>query len=310
MSAYHHTYRLGVMAALLIVAAMAVSAVANEFALVNMSVACVREQPRHSAELGSQVVMGTPVEIVDTDDGWCKVVTPDGYNGYIIEHSLTLLTGKEFDAWRQSPRVIITEMREIVGMDPDSGEPVTDLVAGAILQYSWNDGAIEVTTPDGRHAVIPDSCAVTIEEWAHQDVDKEVILSNARELMGRPYLWGGTSVKAMDCSGLTSICYYMAGIILPRNASQQATTGTAVDKKDLSALRRGDLITFGNPRTGRVTHVAIYDADGRYVHSSGRVKMNSLCKDAAGYLPLNVLHVRRINDDYPRVSEHHWYFLP
>lgn len=40
-------------------------------ALPRVSVACVREEPRHSGELGTQVVMGTPVKITgDTENGW------------------------------------------------------------------------------------------------------------------------------------------------------------------------------------------------------------------------------------------------
>lgn len=288
---------------------------ADSWGLVNMSVACVREKPSHTAELGSQVLMGTPVRVTATEDGWCRVETPDGYKGYIIEHSLQSMTEAGMDAWRRSPRVTIISPREVVAVHPDTHEVVTDLVAGCLLQGSFSGDSVRVTLPDGRIAMIPDDCVMTAERWAAQEFDADRLIQFAVAQIGRPYLWGGTSTKAMDCSGLTQLCYYVAeGVILPRNASQQARVGSAVPTDDMGAYRRGDLITFGNPATGRVTHVAIYDSDGRFVHSSGRVKRNSLDKDADDYLPLNRLNVRRVapgfdqSDGIVQVYEHPWYF--
>lgn len=296
-------------------AATALGASAEEWALVNMSVACVREKPSHAAELGSQAVMGTPVRILGESNGWCHVETPDGYKGYIIEHSLYPMSDEKMNQWRRSSRVAVVSSDEVIAVDPTTGEAVTDLVGGCLLTALWTDKGVKVCTPDGRMAVVPDSCVMPAEAWAAQPLDTERILRYARAMNGRPYLWGGTSTKSMDCSGLTSICYYVcAGVILPRNASQQAKAGVGIDLDDISAYRQGDLITFGNPKTGKVTHVALYDTDGEYMHSSGRVKRNSLDPESPIYLDLNRLHVRRIlpdfdeNDGIVQVYEHPWYF--
>jgi cell wall-associated NlpC family hydrolase len=130
---------------------------------------------------------------------------------------------------------------------------------------------------------------------------------------GEPYLWGGTSTKSCDCSGLSKLSYFHNGIILKRNASQQALTGRRVEAKDWPTLRSGDLLFFGNPETGRVTHVAIYDHDGNYVHSSGRVKRNSVDPSSPAYLPTPFLWAVNISDSIgtpgiTRVIDHPWYF--
>lgn len=62
-----------------------------------------------------------------------------------------------------------------------------------------------------------------------------------------------------------------------------------------------------------MTHVAIYDADGNYVHSSGRVKRNSVDPASPDYLTTHFLHAVRIHgnegsDGITRAADHPWYF--
>lgn len=89
----------------------------------------------------------------------------------------------------------------------------------------------------------------------------------------------------------------MNGISLPRNASQQARSGTDAgvqadisfgpDSEGLSeemhrragTLEPGDLIFFGTPSSDgshRITHVGIYIGDGKFIHSSHKVRLSSL----------------------------------
>ena len=99
------------------------------------------------------------------------------------------------------------------------------------------------------------------------------ITSLACSFVGTPYMWGGNSIKHFDCSGLVKFCYFMNGIILPRNGSQQIKTGQSV--KD-GEWQPGDLLFFGSKKPLKVTHVALYIGDGKIVHSSQKVRINTL----------------------------------
>jgi len=175
------------------------------------------------------------------------------------------------------------------------------------------NGKLEILLPDGRRAFVDAKAMASVSEWAAQDFNADRILDTAYSMEGSPYLWGGTSTKAIDCSGLAKVSYFSNGIILMRDASQQATTGTRIEAKDWRQCRPGDLLFFGNAKTGRVTHVAIYDSKGNYVHSSGRVKRNSVDPDAESYLTTPFLHAVRIagNEETRgiiRARNHPWYF--
>ena len=135
--------------------------------------------------------------------------------------------------------------------------------------------------PDGRVGYILRSEAMREGEGRKNlKQDAEAIIATAKSLMGVPYLWGGTSSKGVDCSGLVRTSLFMHDIIIPRDASQQAYTGEHIDiAPDFSNLQPGDLLFFGvkatEGRRERVVHVAIYMGNKRFIHSQGSVRINS-----------------------------------
>jgi cell wall-associated NlpC family hydrolase len=85
----------------------------------------------------------------------------------------------------------------------------------------------------------------------------------------------------MDCSGFTKQVYFMHGIILDRDASQQVRNGRLIDEAgDFSEALPGDLVFFGtkatpeNPKE-RVVHVGIYIGERRFIHASDFIRINS-----------------------------------
>ena len=110
-------------------------------------------------------------------------------------------------------------------------------------------------------------------------------METAKQYVGIPYLWGGMSTKGFDCSGFVRTVYLMNGVVLPRNADQMVSLG--VEVSDFTKLKAGDLVFFGQKggllKKDKISHVALYIGDGRIIHSSHIVRINSLNKDDADY---------------------------
>lgn len=96
----------------------------------------------------------------------------------------------------------------------------------------------------------------------------EEIVAYARQFLGNPYVWGGTSLtNGADCSGFVQSVFAHFGISLPRTASQQADVGEAV--ASLADLVTGDIITYHSITSPSGWHVGIYDGEGKIVEAKG-----------------------------------------
>ena len=91
--------------------------------------------------------------------------------------------------------------------------------------------------------------------------------TTARDYLGLPYLWGGTSTLGFDCSGLAMAVYRLNGLQLPRTAREQFEAGSAVTQE---RLQPGDLVFFATGRGREASHVGIYLGEDTFIHAPGR----------------------------------------
>ncbi len=291
----------------------------SKWAVVNVSDAFMRSEPRYMSDCVSQTRMGTLVQVLERKGYWVRIKTPEPYEGWVNELALaptrelgpeeqkasklygsTLcpMSRKEAQKYLKARKYIVMAERAVVedGLGSGSDNVVTTLLKGNIVLA---DGAadkygVKIMLPDGRKGSVDKFSVKEFEGWAEQEAaesgaDKAGdIVSLARCYLGVPYLWGGMSPGHFDCSGLSGFCYFMNGILLPRDASLQVKCGVEVPFEQMQA---GDLVFFGDSSVG---HVAICIGEHKIIHASQLVRINSLLPGEKDYYGRNILHIRRI----------------
>ena len=271
------------------------------YGVSNQSVINFRTAGKYSAESATQVMMGTPLQILEKKGGWTRAITPEGYISWVSSGSITYMDKAEFDAYQEAKKVIVTTKYTTMYEGPSANsQMVSDVVWGNILLDKGTQGAWQkVAISDGREGYVLKADVTDFKKWLDsRNPTAENIIATAKQFIGVPYMWGGTSIKAVDCSGFCKSTYFLNGIVLARDASQQCLTGDVVDiskyvdggeytREALANLKKGDLIFFGTKATAekkeRITHVGIYIEDGIFIHSATKVRINSLIPGDANY---------------------------
>ena len=295
------------------------------FGITSLSVTNARTTPDHSSEMDTQVLMGMPVRILEQRGSWLRIVTPEGYISW-SNMGVQAMTQQEYDTWIKSDKVIITTHYTLFREQPStSANVVRDGVWGCMAQYVGEQGAYyKVIIPDGKVAYVPKSDAQKYQEWIKQrNPVASNIIATGKQFLGFPYLWGGTSIKGLDCSGFVKTCFFLNGVIIPRDASQQVKAGEEVDLSNiLENLKPADLLYFGRKATDttpeRITHTGMYIGNGQFIHSASTpasVVINSLIPGAPDYsttaesLVRSKRYIPVIDQDTDIVSikNHPWY---
>jgi len=261
------------------------------YGVIKLSVASLRSKPDNPEELATQALLGSRIKLLKKGDGWTLVQTADKYIAWIEPESYQKMDLSLLNELTSSKRIIITKENSFCYAEKNSSStPVSDLVAGNLLKELERDNDyVKVEFPDKRTGYVSAAeCADYVEWLKNRQPTGENIINTAKRFMGIPYLWGGTSAKLMDCSGFTRTVFFLNGIYLPRDASQQVNVGIPVDiENGFDNLQTGDLLFFGLKENAqaklRITHVGIYIGNGDFIHEGGMVKINSLDKSKPNF---------------------------
>ena len=238
------------------------------------SVADVRREGAHSAELLTQLIMGDSADLLKTEGDWHLVRLSDGYHGWIRSWYVREADAGEVAAYGNAARTIVTgNIGYILSAPDEKSLPVSEAVVGTRLIAAPASGAFRaVTLPGGRGGFMREELLADVDE--RMEPDRERLVRRSMRFLGIPYLWGGTTPKGFDCSGLVQRVFLMEGVALPRDSDRQALAGTLIPKERIESLAPGDLLFFGEG--GKVGHVAIGIGNARFIHAYGEVRINSL----------------------------------
>lgn len=215
------------------------------YGICNLTAIALRKEDRHASEMVSQLLYNETYTVLDKTKEWVLIQTEDGdfpYQGWIQEKQLCEISEEQFNAMKgKTPYLINKPVVEHNGMLLTMGTPFYEPHPDAVLM------------PSEFHA--------------------ELLVDYAKRLLGAPYLWGGRMAMGLDCSGLTKVCARLAGLVLPRDASQQVREGELV--YFLQETLPGDLAFFGD-EDGHITHVGIVMGNEQIIHCSGQVRIDYL----------------------------------
>jgi cell wall-associated NlpC family hydrolase len=130
-----------------------------------------------------------------------------------------------------------------------------------------NERWLEVRLPSGETGFVQAGDVKPVDPGSpRRRGSRDEIVATARRFGGTPYLWGGMTVRGIDCSGLVSRVYHANGFELPRDADQQFADPNA-DAVGRDKLEPGDLLFFGDDEKS-ITHVGLYLGDGRFINAT------------------------------------------
>lgn len=209
------------------------------YGVVNVSSVNLRSGPGTSYSKVDQAKKGEKAYIIGINNGWYKVIF-DNSIGYIRSDYLDL-TEKPYENKSSSNSPKFFRGGESTGVTPSAS-------------------ALNGSTGS--------SSGGTTSSGSKTTGDK--IVSTAKQYLGVPYKWGGTTPSGFDCSGFVYYVLRSVGINVSRTQAAMYAQGTPVSK---SELQPGDVVFFQNTYKSGLSHVGIYVGGGQFIHapSSGKV---------------------------------------
>lgn len=219
-----------------------------------------RSEPTTSSAILGSFSKGTVVEVVSSENGWCKVVY-NGKTGYVSSDYVKI--GKAVK------RGIVTGSCVNVRSGPSTENGIVSKVyAGAILELHKLENNWYYIKYNEISGYIS---ADYVREYKGNTTSAigEQVVALAMSYLGVPYVWGGASPNGFDCSGFTLYIMGRFGYTLSHSASAQwYNAGQYVERSD---LQPGDLVFFSDPaRTNgkACSHCGIYIGNGEFIHAS------------------------------------------
>lgn len=237
----------------------------------------VRAAAAEDGKIVGKLPKDAACEVLDVDDLWAHIKS-GSVEGYVSrEYLLTGIPAKhKAEELASTVARVTTDSLKVRAEASTDSEVITMVPNGEELEVAAVEGDwVKVLLDDEEVYVSAEfvevsaelGTAVTMSELLYGQGISDVrvdICQYAKEFLGNPYVWGGTSLtKGTDCSGYVMSLYKKYGVNLPHSSRAQANCGTTIK---VSEAQPGDLIFYGKGKT--INHVAMYIGGGKVIHAS------------------------------------------
>lgn len=192
----------------------------------------VRQVPAMDAKVVGELYLADPVPVINTQGSWCKVRIGDEI-GYVHKDLIV------FDRSEVPEPIVVPEPEPPRSTGSSSG----------------SSGSSSRSTSSSSSS---SSQSVPAASSSGSSMGSQIV-AYAKNFIGVPYVWGGSSPSGFDCSGFVQYVYRHFGVSLPRTTYSQVAMGRSVSRSDLAP---GDLVFFRS-----AGHVGIYVGGETYIHA-------------------------------------------
>jgi len=186
--------------------------------------------------------------------------------------------------------VLLSDVYDENSVEVEEGSLIADrdyaITIGAVLWDGSEVYSLPVDFTYKSKAPIPNS------EYLAEHPAAQGLLDEAKNYLGVPYLWGGTTPAGFDCSGFVQYVCRANGITIPRVADDQLHgPGEYISK---SQLQPGDLVFFGSGNYA--SHVGMYVGEGMMIHAPSSGKVIQYTSIDSSYYSSRFIGARRVVD--------------
>ncbi len=199
----------------------------------------VRQVPAMDAKVISELYLADPVPVIATEGSWCKVRIGDK-TGYVHKDLIV------FDPSEVPEPIVVPDP------EPEPSTPASSGSTGSSTPRTSTSTSSSTSSSSSSSVSVPASTS------SGSSMGSQVV-SYAKNFIGVPYVWGGSSPSGFDCSGFVQYVYRHFGVSLPRTTYSQVAAGRSVSR---SELQPGDLVFFRS-----AGHVGIYVGGETYIHA-------------------------------------------